>query len=317
MATPDPVYYSPHHHRWHRLLWILLGASLLAAAGIALVLYVRLHLAGGPSPAIALTTSSGETLHVQIAGRTDSVVKVITVEDGATHYLPLASLGDASRALVSALPVSLSLDYPLSAVLADQHARSLNVLILGRTASQVRFTRLDNHQSYTYAIAKLSASDQAFLHALPLSPAAVAASPATGNATLAAASSPAATTTNDLIAKMQSLVAELLVPPTDAEAASGTTTSAEEARLTSEISGLLTQISQLHAPTASPLAQADQLAQINQQVAQIFGDLQKSLSGNVTGNQTANGTIAQQLLAAQNQLQALANQQQTAPASSP
>ena len=115
-----------------------------------------------------LTDQRGRSVHVSIEGRTPEVVKITVLEDGTTHLYPIANLSQKDQAFVQSLPVSLALQYPLKSSLMDQQGHTLQVTIEGRSDDQVKFTREDDGNTYTYPIAKLSDADQAYVRLLPL-----------------------------------------------------------------------------------------------------------------------------------------------------
>jgi len=125
-----------------------------------------------------LTDERGRPLRVSIQGRTTDVVKIILQEDNSTHLYPIATLSEKDQAFLHSLPVNLILEYPLKSTLTDQQGHTLSVTIVGRTDSDVQFTRDDDGKSYTYAIDKLSEADQAYVRLLPINQTADVAAPA-------------------------------------------------------------------------------------------------------------------------------------------
>jgi hypothetical protein len=115
-----------------------------------------------------LTDQRGRSVHVSIEGRTPEVVKITVLEDGTTHLYPITNLSQKDQAFVQSLPVSLTLQYPLKSSLMDQQGHTLQVTIEGRSDEQVKFTREDDGNTYTYPITKLSDADQAYVRLLPL-----------------------------------------------------------------------------------------------------------------------------------------------------
>lgn len=124
-----------------------------------------------------LTDERGRPLRVSIQGRTTDVVKIVLEEDDSTHLYPIATLSEKDQAFLHSLPVNLILDYPLKSTLTDQQGHTLSVTIIGRTDSDVQFTRDDDGKSYTYAIDKLSEADQAYVRLLPINQTADIAAP--------------------------------------------------------------------------------------------------------------------------------------------
>jgi hypothetical protein len=115
-----------------------------------------------------LTDARGRVMQVRIEGRSDTVVKITLAEDQSTHFYPIASLSSDDQDFVRGLPVSLTMDYPITCVLTDQQGRGRQVQIVGRTTDTVRFTRAEGGQTYEFPIAKLAAADQAYVQLLPV-----------------------------------------------------------------------------------------------------------------------------------------------------
>jgi ribosome modulation factor len=115
-----------------------------------------------------LTDQHGRPMRVSIEARTQDVVKITLLADQTTHLYPISTLSEKDQAFVQSLPASPFLEYPLKSTLTDQQGHSIAVTIAGRSDDEVKFTRDDDGKTYTYAITKLSDTDQAYVKLLPV-----------------------------------------------------------------------------------------------------------------------------------------------------
>jgi hypothetical protein len=316
-VTVPPIPSSPPFRLWQRLVMVLLGLALAVALGAGGALYLYYRLSSGASPVRVLTERNGAAMRVQIEGRSADLVKLLTLDDGRVRFYPIADLADADQAAVKQLPVSLTVQYPFESTLTNQHARTLPVMILGRTADSVNFIRLSDHHTYAYAIAKLSAADQDFVKALPLSAPVSVSLPATA----AAPAPPASAKAGQLVAKMQDMIAAMLPGSSGANApgaSTGTAPDAMNGTIFDPLPGLDATLSSAPATNArgqqTGEAELAYVVQVYQQIANVTTNLEQSLSAT---NPADDQAVEQQLLAAQTQLQQLYEQNGGAAPASP
>ncbi len=86
---------------------------------------------------------------------------------GEAHYGLMSTLPDADQDLLRLYPDTLQITYPFSCTLTDSSGRSQQVSVLGQTRTTVKFSLLPDGKTYDYDVAKLAATDQAFLNTLP------------------------------------------------------------------------------------------------------------------------------------------------------
>jgi hypothetical protein len=297
---------------------MLVGLALMIVLAAGGGLYLYSTLLKSEPPEQVLTSRNGEVMRVRIEGRSPDAVKVLMLSDGQMRFLPIADLSAPDQALVNQLPAGLTIQYPFMSTLTNQQTHTLPVMILGRTADAVDFIRLSDHKIYTYAIAKLSATDQDFVRSLPLD------APVSVTAALPALPS---TTAADgkaslLVAQLQDLIANLILGPPSpgaipvaSSAAPGGTTLTETTpsetspSIFAPLPGIDAPAPAARAPTGprpgTAQAELAHAQQVYQQIANVTTNLAQSLANT---NPADDAAVEQQLLAAQNQLLQIAQQ---------
>ena len=116
-----------------------------------------------------LTDQAGQSIAARIDAASAQLLKLTTLTDGATRYYPIALLCDSDQKLIALMPqIRMNLDYPVECSLADQSGRELEVSILGRSGTDVKFTLMTDGSTHSYPLAKLGQADQLFVKMLPM-----------------------------------------------------------------------------------------------------------------------------------------------------
>jgi len=116
-----------------------------------------------------LTDQSGNPIAARIDAASSQLLKLTTLTDGATRYYPIALLSDSDQKLIALMPqVRLDLTYPVQCSIADQNGHELQVSIVGRSGTDVKFTLLSDGSTHSYPLTRLGTADQMFLKMLPM-----------------------------------------------------------------------------------------------------------------------------------------------------
>jgi hypothetical protein len=116
---------------------------------------------------LTLTDKAGRKRTLGVTARAEEAIQV-AASGGTDLLVPIAALSDEDQAVMRALRVNLSLEYPYAMTLADQQKHLLQVTLVGRTEDAVQFTRAGDSKTYSYAIARLSPTDQAVVRLFPV-----------------------------------------------------------------------------------------------------------------------------------------------------
>ncbi len=116
-----------------------------------------------------LTDQDGKSIAARIDAASPQLLKLYALTDGSTRYYPIAMLSDADQKLIALMPqVQLNLTYPVQCSIADQSGRELQVSLLGRSSTDVKFTLMTDGTTHSYPLTRLGQADQAFLKTLPM-----------------------------------------------------------------------------------------------------------------------------------------------------
>ncbi len=116
-----------------------------------------------------LVDAVGAEISVRLTAHDNDWLQYTLNTDGSTHYRALASLPAADQLLVRLLPASLHLNYPVEYAFTGPPLAGAKIRLVGRNSSTFKYMALLDRQTYSAPITSLSASDQSFVRALPLS----------------------------------------------------------------------------------------------------------------------------------------------------
>ncbi len=115
-----------------------------------------------------LTDKTGKTIAVALEGRTADLVSYNQLDNSKSYLVPIQRWSVDDQTLIRQFPQNDQLKYPFLTVLTDTQGQSMELTILGRTASNLTVTRAGDKEPSSYDIAKLSKDDQAFARLLPV-----------------------------------------------------------------------------------------------------------------------------------------------------
>jgi len=113
-----------------------------------------------------LTDPQGNTTPARLMGRTDQLLKWVSLKDKTTHWVGLGNLSAVDKVFVTSLPARVQFDYPFDMDLTDQAGRSFTATITGRSDALVKYKLKDGTEEWL-PLAGLDSASQAFLRGLP------------------------------------------------------------------------------------------------------------------------------------------------------
>jgi len=116
---------------------------------------------------LALTDADGKEVPVRLESRDNNWVQVTYLADNSQNCLPIASLAEADRMVIQALPAP-GLNFPLKYVFSDATGQKVSVSLEARNDDWVQITNLLNQSRMYLPIASLAQSDQALVRVMPV-----------------------------------------------------------------------------------------------------------------------------------------------------
>jgi len=114
-----------------------------------------------------LTDAQGNETPALLLGRTDQLLKWISPQDKATHWMELGDLPKADKKFITSLPAQLQFHYPFDLEVTDQAGKTFTVSILARSATVVKYQLTQNGTAELVPLASLGGGSQVFLKKLP------------------------------------------------------------------------------------------------------------------------------------------------------